>query len=72
MADNNKIDMPTGYFGMYLYNCGSSFKRSLISNNSIYLKNSSYYAYGFYAYYSYYTDFIHNSVKCNLPPISVT
>ncbi|MFM9944787.1 MAG: CARDB domain-containing protein [Bacteroidia bacterium] len=64
---NNKFNLQQGYIGLYIYQCGNYFKRGLISNNSIYLKNTSTTPYGIYCYYSYYNDFIHNSVNIDNP-----
>ena len=61
--NRNIMDLKQGYYGIYMYECGSSFKRGLISNNAFYLKNPSNYSYGIYAYYNYYIDFIHNSIN---------
>ena len=63
----NTIDYRQGYYGIYLYECGNSYKRSLVSNNAIYLKNPSNYSYGIFAYYSDYTDFMHNSINIDNP-----
>jgi hypothetical protein len=40
-----------------------TMKETLISNNMMYLKNTSNYNYGFYFYYLYNTDVLHNTVK---------
>lgn len=59
----NRLYLNPGYMGMYNYECGTSSTRSLVSNNTLYLKNSSTNPYGFYVYYTDYTDFIHNSIN---------
>ena len=66
-VNRNILDLRQGYYGIYMYQSGNSYKRNLISNNAIYLKNSSNYSYGIYAYYNYYTDFIHNSINIDNP-----
>jgi hypothetical protein len=66
-VNRNIMDLRQGYCGIYLYGCGNSFKRSLVSNNSIYLKNPSNYSYGIYAYSSNYIDYIHNSINIDNP-----
>lgn len=62
-VNRNILNLQQGYMGLYLYSCGNSYKRSLISNNAFYLKNPSNYSYGMYAYYSNYLDFIHNTLN---------
>lgn len=70
--NRNTIDMRQGNHGIYLYECGTSFKRNLVSNNAIYLKNTSNYSYGLNSYYSDYIDYIHNSVNIDNPYTSST
>lgn len=65
--NKNKMDLQQGYMGINMYSCGNYFKRSLISNNALYLKNPSNYSYGIYAYYPNYIDFIHNSINIDNP-----
>jgi parallel beta-helix repeat protein len=66
-VERNVLDLRQGYYGIYIYNCGNSYKRSLVANNAVYLKNPSNYSYGIYAYYPYYTDFLHNSINIDNP-----
>jgi len=62
---NNTIIGPQAYIGLNVYNSGNgaNTERNLISNNMMYLKNTSTDNYGFHFYYLYQTDVLHNSLK---------
>ncbi|MCB9251428.1 MAG: right-handed parallel beta-helix repeat-containing protein [Flavobacteriales bacterium] len=62
---NNKVNMPVGRYGFYLYDLGygSASNRGLVANNSAYVANNNTNSYGFYMRYSYYNDILHNTAK---------
>lgn len=63
----NILNLKLAQAGIYAYSCGTSFMTNLISNNAIYVKNTSTNDYGIYLYSTGYTNLIHNSVnlECN-------
>ncbi|MCF8459076.1 MAG: T9SS type A sorting domain-containing protein, partial [Bacteroidales bacterium] len=60
----NKIDLQTGYYGLYLYYCEANLSNSgLIANNFISVGGSSGTGIGIYSSYSTYQNFYYNSVN---------
>jgi parallel beta-helix repeat protein len=62
---NNTLVFPLSYIGLYISNSGNSanYERNLISNNTLYSKNTSNTSYGFYFTTLYKTDIVYNSIK---------
>ena len=59
----NKIVIPVGTYGIYVYNCdGTTLKKGLIANNFV-QAGGTVASYGIYAYYSTYQEFYYNSVN---------
>ncbi|MCC6721588.1 MAG: hypothetical protein IT243_05255 [Bacteroidia bacterium] len=57
----NILNMKSANYGIMLYYCGTSYKNNYVTNNSIYLKNTSTNVTGIYTYNCNYIYFIHNS-----------
>ncbi|MCX6352284.1 MAG: right-handed parallel beta-helix repeat-containing protein, partial [Bacteroidetes bacterium] len=61
---NNKIDLPTGGYGIYLnYYCSPASGTGKITNNMIAINGINYNAYGIYAYYSQNWDIYYNNIN---------
>ena len=59
----NRINIETGYYGLYLYYCyGNSSDHGLIANNFIHVGGANN-GHGVYCYYVQYQDFYYNSIN---------